>query len=184
MRNHFSATAISLLAVLMMPTITYSATPIEIGQTNSNIANERGCGFYKPNAEKPKLVKKPFDEGRYGSFEYEHASGMPILILGGIWSGNDWKSMAAVNINGKKMLFDWVKEEPIQCLDEVHHKQTQCTKQEYANHGLRIIVNQLTNQSSCWPDGSECAGQTVSVLVTIESAPSKTSLVMVGSCGE
>lgn len=184
MRNYFSATAIAFLAALMMPTIAYSVTPIEIGRTGSNIADERGCGFYKPNAEKPKLVKKLFDDGRYGNFEYEHASGRPILLLGGISSGKDWKSMAAMNINGKELLLDWVKEERIQCLDEVHHKQTQCTKREYANHDFRVIVKQLTIQSSCWPDGSECAGGTVSALVTIESVPSKTSLVMVGSCGE
>lgn len=183
MQNLFSATTLAFITSLILPTIAYSETPIEIGQTSNNIANERGCGFRKAIAEKPKLVKKSFDEKR-GLFEYEHAAGRPILLLGEIEDGNDLKRMAAMNINGKEMLFDWVKGEPIKCRDEVHHEQIDCTKDEYANHDVRIIVKQLTNQSACFPDGSECAGETVSVLVTIENAPSKTSLVMVGSCGE
>ncbi len=184
MRSYLSATTFALLAILMTSTAAHSATSIEIGQTTSNIADEGGCGFYKPSAEKPTLVKKLFDEGRYGHFEYERSPGRPVLLLGGIWSDKKYKSMAALNINGKEQLLDIVKEEPIQCLDETHHKQRACTKTEFANRDVRLIVKPLTIQSACWPDGSECAGAATSALVTIESAPAVTSLVLVGNCGD
>ena len=182
MRKYFSAAA-TILVVFMLPTIAYAVSPIEIGQTNG-VFDGASCSFYRFIDEKPKLIKKIIDKGPYAIFEYEHASGRPVLYLGRIRSGKEWKQVAAININGKELLIDIVKQEPTQCLDEVHHKQIECTTDEYANHEYRIIVKRLTSQSACFPDNSPCAGNTASVLVTIESQSSKISLVMVGGCGE
>jgi hypothetical protein len=183
MRDYCCATTTAILVALMMPTTAYSATSIAVGQTAGNF-DGAGCRFYIANTEKPKLVRKLSDEGRSGLFEYEHAPGGPTLLLGGIKSGNEWKQVAAMNINGKELLLDWVKQEPVQCLDEVHHNQVECSTNEYADQDVKIVVKRLTSQRACFPDSSPCAGDTASVLVTIVSPPSRLSLVMAGGCGE
>jgi hypothetical protein len=167
----------------MYPTITYSATPIEIGQTNG-VFDGASCSYYRATDEKPKLIKELIDKGPDAIFKYEYTSGRPVLYLGSTRSGQKSKQVAAININGKELLLDLVKQEPSQCLDEVHQKQVACTTNEYANHEYKIIAKRLTSQTACFPDSRYCAGDTASVLITIESQSSKTSLVAVGGCGE
>ncbi|HQS59385.1 MAG: hypothetical protein B7Y56_13355 [Gallionellales bacterium 35-53-114] len=182
MQNNFTAIA-TLLVGFMSPTITYSATPIEIGQTNG-VFDGASCSYYSAIDKKPKLIKEIIDKGPDAIFKYEHTPGRPVLYLGSTRTDQEWKQVAAININGKELLLDFVKQEPSLCLDEVHQKQVECTTNEYANHEYKIFVKRLTSQRACFPDSAYCAGDAASVLVTIEGNHSQKSLLLVGGCAE
>lgn len=180
MRNYSSISTVSLLVTLMMPVACYSATPIEIGET-SNVFDGTSCEYYLSNTKKPKLIKISSDDGTYGHFEYEHSSGRANLVIG---SDNKQVRVAVMNINGKEVTLKLVKQKPVQCLDEVHNKQTDCSMDVYVGHDTKLVVKRMTSQSACYPDSSSCAGDGASVLVTINESQSLLSVVMVGGCGE
>ena len=114
---------------------------------------------------------------------YEHESGRPILLEGQDESDKNYKRIAALNIDGKELLLEMTKAEPIQCLDETHNKKVSCESREYADQTIRVNVKPLSNQSTCFPHTDECASNSVSALITIESSTSKVSTIVVGSCG-
>ena len=136
MKKFYSATAAALLlAVLVIAPIAHSSTPIQIGQTSSNITAEAGCNFWRPGADGEKLVNVQYNG--VDLIEYKHESGKPILLVGQQGADKNYNGIAALNINGKEVLLEMTKAESIQCLDKNHNKQVYCESQEYANETIQ-----------------------------------------------
>lgn len=184
MKNYnLTATFTLLLTSLVMISIAHADSTIQINPTSSDITNGGGCDFWRPKSEKPKLVKEFFDNGKYAHINYEHESGKPILLEGFKYVGNDQQSLAALNIDGKEILLELAEEKSIQCMDKTYTQKVPCFDREYVNKNFRVKIVQLSNQSVCFPHSDECASNSVSAAITVTNETSKSSFVVVGSCG-